>query len=450
MKKIELILFLLTMGSTSLFSQLHSFDISKYALPELKVRTLGINTELDGSYRNNVTQGKRAYFNRFSSDIDIDYSHYANRPAYQGSNHSSLDFQPYFWNNEDDESKKSLASSIFHRSTSRFFFRERRFYEVDVDADVSFEFDDGLIITGGIPQKSTYFTINSKVPLMYGFGRVEDVTDVWHSVRILSDLNRMEVLSDLPGKEQIVAFADLIAKRRYTRFFDSRLKRIEDIEILDDFLSGANLVAAQGSKYYTSLYDMFQYGVNSRRYAGKSIAFGLAPFMRYYYSKIKDTQNVNSSENYFTGANFITKAQYHWPINQSWQFDATFEFEAGYGRYFRDNPKSDLGYLVFIPRLDASISWYPNTRTTFVSSLNASYNRYSSGKTSANFSERYYLRLDNDIYYYLSSRTRLTFNFSLTGTESESRSSGVYFPFIKLPARNLNISYQLGFSYDIF
>ena len=149
----------------------------------------------------------------------------------------------------------------------------------------------------------------------YGLGRVEDVTDSWHTNRILKDLQRENLLTRIPDGKELLEISEKLSQSRYKRIYDHRIWRKENLKQMDAVLTEKGLIKEKSVDYFTSLSDMLDYGINNRRFANKRFALGLVPSLSFIaFGKDQNIRDLSVA----------AVARYDWykPINMTWQFDS--------------------------------------------------------------------------------------------------------------------------------
>ncbi|MCG6190425.1 hypothetical protein K5G00_23585 [Maribellus maritimus] len=109
-------------------------------------------------------------------------------------------------------------------------------------------------------------------------------------IYIFEDLFENDRLNRLPGENEILQLANQIAQLRNQRFFDSRLRRIYEIETLDSLINHLGLVNESDATYFTSLNDMWLYG-DEIRYSGTRFQFNAFGSLFYQFDKTKYNEN---------------------------------------------------------------------------------------------------------------------------------------------------------------
>ncbi len=212
-----------------------------------------------------------------------------------------------------------------------------------------------------------------QLPLKYGVGRIEQVQDARHALYLFDHLSRIDRITKNENGDEVIEFASLISTLKNKRFFDSRIRRMEEIESVDSFLLAKNYVLKHDARYFTTLGDYWDYGNSPVRYSGSRISFAILPGVFYTHfdeNNISYFPDENFSRQYSVYA-FLVNAGIEYtkekPINLYWQnsigvygFVGTVE---GKINYLSENDKQTLR----VPNIQAgfthTIGFYPNTRT---------------------------------------------------------------------------------------
>ena len=427
-----------------------TFDISRYILPDIDYKTLNLQFDLSSfNVSKNNINSQEVYKYFFNSRLNISNYHYKNnrKLIFNGNDHLFIsgglnEFEQI--NFSAFENKKAKIKSNFTEislSTNRdykFYKSGKRFFELELNAGTGFNSHYNKTITRTNVSIIDYniYEIYFSPGFSIGQGRIEDVTDIWHTVRILKDFSRTGVLSKNPTDADIIELAKILSKRRYVRFFDYRVRIKENIKEIDNKIKERELVNNHNSDYYTSLYDMYLYGALFNRFSGSYFSGGLFPFGSLH----RHTKMVKGTS-YSYGIGLKLKYEYQKPINQFWQFDINAEFRSNFSKYgyksLYGNDKSS--FLKIFPGLNTGIAYYPTSRTRFRSSLNiAYYINKQLGDEDNFYNNRYTIGLKNSLNYYISPRARLDFNFDIYYT---NQSASIFFD-------NNNLvfyPYQFGF-----
>ena len=326
-----------------LSAQTIDFDLKEYKQPEMKRHSLETSFDLSGMHLFSDAEGElngSDYFtdqNRhyFRTTSDNSYSYFKHSENLERGFYSNL-FLNYNLSNSDSEGTNyyygddridkdesygnSLRTSIEISGYNRFYPANSFFFietnlellpylyigksdridnylltDESVDTDVlPFDYRD---YNSKITYNSDYerFSLNYEVDmhpeLIFGVGKIKNVSDARLAIYILQDLQDTKCLIKQPSKEEIIKLAELISTLKNERFFDNREKKIDDITKIDEFLRNNALIKDQNAAYFTSIYDNWDYA-NQPRYNGSKFSIGFTH--RFHFTKnTSETDNLN-------------------------------------------------------------------------------------------------------------------------------------------------------------
>jgi hypothetical protein len=399
------------------FGQYNNFDLSDYKLPDLKRKsldtyfnlsgnngTIKFNTTYNGDVRN-----QKINSNAFDGNILLNYSSLINSPSLQRESSLStqlaaqnvqqkafstdLDYgygyggyeYGYSYSNYDYE---KLQKSFHYNPAIRYSLTNRNYYRPnffnETDLVVNYRFNR---MKNTRKDETIYYTdtrtINSLavyVPLKIGIGRIEPVQDARHALYILDELKKANRLSADLSTEEIIHLARHISQLKNERFFDTRVRQMQEIESIDSFMVANNYVAQHDARYFTTLTDIWMYGNQPQRNSGTRISAALYP--GYSFANYK-----NISEGDFEGEikQLVNAFYIHGgfeflrekPMNLNWQNTISLNAYAGTirGNYGPSAEFDDL--TINMPNIQfnfaQTIGYYPNTRTDFQFTYSARY-----------------------------------------------------------------------------
>jgi hypothetical protein len=470
MRKIFLFAVLL-LCSFLLRAQFESFDLSTYKLPDITRHKLDFNIDFDGNsyttdqnYRNKEDNYSKS--NSFDGDLNLDYAFYRNSDKIQSNQWVGVDFSPSFYNIKNDGLKSdnlNLNGSIYLNSRNRFYLNINRFIETNLDFYWNRNKIEENINSFGIS------TLNSKnisllVSVKLGFGRIEEVQNARLAIYILDELNKEGSLARIPDEEEILEFAKLISKLKSERFFDSRKKKIYEIEQVDIFLQSRGIVQNANSKYFTVVNDNWDYAALPNRRTGHRISFGITPELNYQNADYQyddiyylNTNNENYRKEYGLSANLNFALEK--PINLYWQSSLYVNLSGKYLKGINEKSLSNSIVEIESPELHSninySIGFYPSSRTDMNLSLGL-YFKNSFGSEFVNDEKNninFFYLLPNsriNINYYISPQFKLNINYYMYYRYLDSNSEyydNMYNDFKTGQDINQNIS--IGFIYQI-
>jgi hypothetical protein len=477
MKKIMPFIVFLCCFSTVLHAQLDTFNLSRYKLPDIRVRQLDLNVNLDGSrtFDKSKTEDNSSKYSTFESnnDLTLGYKSYRNSLHLQSEQSYVLGFNPKFSNSKSDGDilyKNSDFSSTIHiNSQNRIYFQHQFFFEPDITVDgyfTSVKHDKRSQLT---LVRSGEVITSIQAPLLIGHGRIEQVQDARLAVYILGELQKAGRLSKVPGNEEIIEFSQLISTIKNERFFDYRLKKMEEIEKVDSFLRAKGLITVTDARYFTVVNDNWDYAQGPVRESGKRISAGLVPSFAYLRSDVKTTYSApeDTSELKVTrnqpGIELQALYEIEKPINLHWQKSMSVKLSYGYSREMNNSRdfeypgvKSDAHQF----RLDAGIKYgmgyFPTSRTDITGVASLDFQQFNRKETLEDPHEQlkgYGLVPDFTVAvrYYISPQCRLNIDYGITYFYTNNNVKDDIDPeFNYLKTNYLTQSFTIGFLYSFF
>jgi hypothetical protein len=410
----------------NLQAQFKDYSLSNYKLPDLKRHQLDLNFNLNDAFYlldNNVndTIGNRTNLD-FAGGLSPSYYYYRNTDKYQGSVSSFLSAGKSFSKGKEENKEKTeyrgFSENWIIDSKNRFFFRRNLFIEPNVNlSDYYYNYrfkneSESAGSSGKHESKNVGHTLNTEIELLFGKGRLEPIEDMRLALYILEELNKANRLKRIPGKEEINEFASLISALRNERFFDSRLKRIHEMEKVDEFLVSKDLISDYDATHFAIIMDNWYYASGPPRKTGWSISAGVREGMgRLHYKRntwiddILDNEwNAKSITSFIMG---VLKLAYAKPLNLYWQLD--YGAELAYGKRMRGDKlfvSNALGSIDFVATAFCTMGYYPNSRSSYVLRLSGN---YSESKTDELYDDLSLVLLFSGNYY-ISPKVRLNFS----------------------------------------
>jgi hypothetical protein len=453
-------------------AQFSSFDLTKYKTADYQRRMLVFSGDFSGNYSENKTEDLSSSYRKiFNSSLTLDYNLVKNTRKVQKDffirtslNPLNYDLSSYhmdyesFYNNIKSENTDSKGEILMMLS-NRKYFRENKFFELGVfsNIDAGYNKDDDHRISNMEFQKSNSssrdFDGALKLPLKLGFGRIENVEDARMAIFILEALKENQQLSKELNDDDVLLFAEKVTQLRNKRHFDSRKRRIYEIQSLDSFMREKGIVTTQNAVYYSNLIDNWGYANNPVRESGTRFSFGIAPELNYYI-----TNNISQSKNYSLskGIGAFVELRSEKPLNLKWQ--QSFGITTGYTRSgnnattkYDDSGKSKQKHstdFVYISG-DWGYGFYPDSRSyhEFVLSPFARKNwnnwKEPAGYDDNNWDCGAYLTLRGYIYF----SERLFANYNINVNYSEYRNKTEV---ETTKSNNFGTSFNLSFAYSIF
>lgn len=449
MKSKLLLLFMVTcMGAGSALAQLQTFDLALYKNPFYKRSQLDFTLNLNGStyWNENKTLGNSLK----NSSSGIGGQFYGtffqtlNSETVQRTRQISFTESPSFAKYENDDLNTSYTGhnnqnylDFSVNTADRFYKSNLTFFELDINADASHNasyssYNLYNTITDTLFNSNTFnnkhFNTNGSIGLRYGKGRIESVEDARLAVYILDDLQKHNRLAHAPTSEEILEFAKVITKIKNKRFFDARLRKIEEITVIDSFLTASNLSSAKDAAYFTTVNDNWDNAAGPARSAGFRYSVGISP--NFLWNKTIYTGQPND-ESHIMGVSGDLRFDYSKPINLYWQLDGGLDLKYSFLKAVNADTTSTKGNVnQFGSILSGKLGYYPNSRSYYSASLGLQYIKAYSKLLNPPFNtsakgdfQSFFPTFTLNGYYYISQQLRFQFSYTINYFNSKSHDS---------------------------
>jgi hypothetical protein len=438
MKTCYALIFILAFSISNVSAQLDEFDLGEFVLPEVSLKKLNFSGYLGGQSQNQSSALNTGVNSNSSFNVNFAYSNYESAADLQKNVSGNLTSSFRYVNSTFDTNGFPVQNAVQNSSLlsvnneRRNYFTKNKFYGVNYNVWLRNTFNSGEN-NGNIRFFENSIQTTVGVPFTFGFGRIEPVSDAWSAIRILEDLERLNVLSHSPSYDEIYDLAETLSRIRNDRIFDNRLGRIKRIQKLDDHFLQSGLIKDHNSAYFTSLYDMYQNGIQTTRFSGERITFALAPEI-----SLQSYKDETTSTFYQYSLFGIVEYDFNYPISQLLQLDINARVKGGLTR-------SDSGTNNWNanPNVKIKAGLYPNSRTFFSSELNLGGVYGLVSDVSNKFS--FYANLKGNIYYFISPRTAISLN--LVYLYSQAGSNNILTPYIGLDGFRFNYNISLTHSF---
>jgi len=463
---------------TAINGQYSGFNLSQYKLPDIKLNKLDFNFDLYHVKDNNITQQslldeRKSIVNNFSGSLNLTYFHYRNSEKYQGDLTAGINSQPSINSNrlnglESTDNSLSTGFSVY--STNRFFNLKQYFLEVDPLLSENIQIlktHDETSSTSTTDDRYHNYSTSISVPVSIGHGRIEPVEDARLAIYILEELNKAGRISTLPPDNVVIEMAKEISKIKNKRFFDSRLRKIEELQTIDSFLVANNIISTHDIRYFAVLNDQWDYASGPVRETGFAISVGFDNDIALSTTNTETTTTGNSTfknksvYNAYDLAGFL-RIRYAKPVNLYWQ--TSLDVKSSLGRNFYRNPNDKSNPLqnfesnIFSTDLIYSWQFLPNSRTSVRLSLHGIYDHSFSDQNLGTSTEVYHSTNNHvsflpaiNIYYYISPQMRLQLasSFAISSSNNITKFDNGD-PDIKTTLNNYHHSISLQFVYSFF
>jgi len=442
MKKFKLAALLLGIVANSvMYGQYADFDLSKYKLPDINTKRLDFNFDMNNSATKNSSQyagigSSDTKQNNLDGYVDLTYNQFINSEKYQGNLSMGMDINPAL-NTSDvngtTSKTREIDADIYFYGETRFFNKKMDFLEVDPYISlgpIGNEYFEQNSTTSSREDNENSFYTRISVPVSIGHGRIEPVEDARLAIYILEELDKIGVISGTPSDETVIEMAKTISKIKNQRFFDSRIRKIRELQVIDSFLVANNIVKSNDINYFAVLNDNWDYAYGPARESGFYYNVGIDNGFNLSRKNTETILNDNTYEsvyksNIYQVGGFVN-VKYAKPINLYWQTAANFQ--ASYNlEYTRDpddidNQTVNYNTNIISTQLALSLQYLPNSRTSMKFSFNSSFSNLRGDRTSGGMVPLdYFLKGTSlslipklDIFYYVSPQLQVQLNSSFT------------------------------------
>ena len=422
------------------------FDIGKYKTPDIVRNQMDITFDFN-SYHSNSESTYTNWDSRNESsiingNISAIFSHYVNTrkkisnfASYLSiEENSRKDKQTYTYNqlpNIDRTSSFSQQNSLTLVWLEKRYFSNLFFINYSINGNISYNFNrnktENVLEDTDQKQKKFFFHISPQAGT--GYGRIENVRDARHTVYIANALTKNGVLTRRLSDEEMMEMSQIISTVKNKRFLDSRQHFIEEITSLDTFFADHDLLADNGAAYFTTLYDMWQYGDLFSRRSGYEISFAIHP--SFSHQKVKYTpiiqEMIYQSNQYLMSLSF----DYEKPFQLKWQHSLSTEVFGGiYSSSTEEkqnnfkNTETDKNNM-FSALAYYALGYYPNTRTNIQITTSQQMLKYINEDDTN--STIFQSMLGANLFYYFSPNLRLSCDFDLVYSPRRYRGNENYY-----------------------
>ncbi|MCL2727762.1 MAG: hypothetical protein FWD56_05210 [Bacteroidales bacterium] len=409
-------------AQSSTQNEYKNFDISKYKTPDIVRNQLNTTFNFNSDYSLNdhfyPNGDSRGEGSNTVGDISSTFSRYMNTRKRISTLSSSLSFGVDYSSNsttDDSESTMIQRNNLGLLWSEKWYFSESFYMNYGLQSYLSYHFtqEKSKIQTEEHKQKENDFIVSASPYLGVGYGRIESVRDARQAVYIADALSKKQVLSRNLSNDELFELSQIISTVKNKRFLDARLHLIEEISTINSFFEDNDLLEENGAAYFTTLYDMWQYGSLFSRNSGYEVSFDVSPY--YSHRNVKNTPIVqdfiyNSNQHI---ANIVFKYEKPYKLNWLHTLAATISggINASSTKVVQTDSKNSSKYNSCSASAQYSLGYYPNTRTNIRASTvqQISKNVYDDDRSSTSF----YSSLGAGLYYYFSPNLRLSSNCNL-------------------------------------
>ncbi len=404
--------------------------LKNYKAPDFKVKQLQFTSQGYGAFGSTSENSETSLQGR------INYQYFSNSSRYQGTISTTV---------SGNYGKRSLGVNLSNRlaligsfwHVGRLYHKRNRFFGLYGGVGSTNLWNQNL--NNPIPFRLNQFGATPAVS--YGFGRLEPVQYARNAMDIEKSLDKGGRLNREFTVVELNQLAKRLAEINNVRFYDFRLRRIEQFEEIDAVLSDFEIVSEKDMKYFAYLSDAYLYAQNQPRTSGMINEVGV----RSEFTVISITPIVEPVEPLSPDIRIGTFGFYNfeWSIPQSYAIQHNFKAGANI------TLGNSLQTGVYFPTwLNSSYTFglYPTTRTYMA--LTA--------EIGANFDKveamGYGSSLNYEFQYYISPRVRFNADARLFAGENYRR-HGFFLQsdFIQSQSESyLNYTFDIRFTYAIF
>ena len=414
---LKVCLFLLMASTFAAWSQEYKdYDLSQYRLPDITRNELDFSVNSEGDFTNYKidSEEERTRYSNIGGNLDVTFNRYRNAQHFRRTQRAGVQLSGGYSRNAMGAKNRSYLVGLSYDNSSRFYGDdyEGLFFETGGLTAFSIfgdkDFGDDLRET-----KTTLKNFSVSIPLRVGKGRIERVEDARQAIYILENLAKRKVLNRTLTDEEIYEFAQVISTVKNKRFFDARLRLIDEVTAVDSFLVRSGALATNGASYFTTLYDYWMYGDLFERKSGTEISGGITPGFEF----AKDEEAI-AYEHKRLNPSIVAdvRLDYEKPMNLYWQNSAMVRLYGGYEYLYYDY-ESGAGMESKLNNYNANLNarygfgYYPNSRTNINLGVEEllSWNKLAN-KDADLGSDSYvgtHTSLYLDLYYYFSPQLRL-------------------------------------------
>jgi hypothetical protein len=401
--------------------------LRNYKAPDFKQKRLNFRLDLSGGNHSLST----SVVGSFNERTSLSYWQYSNSQKYQGNFLAHVN-SVINWEKSDLGSSFAASTSTSLRTTNRFYIKPNWFIGVYGTGVIGHSFRSSSEF-----DKSERIGLSLSPTVSIGNGRLEPIQYARNAMDIEKQLNRGNRLTDPYTIEELNQIAEQLAIINNVRFYDFRLRRIEQFEAIDETLREIGGINEFDVSYFAHLADAYLYAQNFSRYSGYRVELGITSASRFDHSfteVLTNNQNFNSS-------NLYSYLSYNLP--QSYAIQHTFFTSAiAGGVAFKDsnmdefaieqNAWVNLGYELGI---------YPTTRTNFNFGAKA-------GAELTNFTFGTDVYLNGAVY--LSPQFRLSFEANFSPKSDYVAPVFMAIPSISTRSHNYVLGGSVSLQYAIF
>jgi hypothetical protein len=449
--KITLVMLSILGASLIGIAQDKNFDLSKYKFPDYKRHELELDISSNGSGYSRKVENPDYLINGSSADyLSSSYNSLSNAGlsyTYNFLSRKRIDYlYSSFSGNYNYSSSRGINSKLkdyglsydLSLNGSRMLYLTEDKFFVEGLANMRFNQNNSKSkAEGQLKSKDRYTDMDFSVGAGIGTGRMEMVSDLWQAHFILEKLRKEKLLSKELTNENVYEFAYLSSSLKNKRFFDSRLRKIDELQSLDSLLHKQGLVNESDIGYFTLLNDYWSYGNFPQRQSGRVLKFWISPeYAKAYNNDAPKSYNPHKTS-LISNVSFDCRKQ----LNLYWErrVSISLSYEAVLdksGIYYTSYQKNNLN-----PNLNFGFGFFPDSRTSISGYLGYSGRNQFISNTTVVMPKEWInsIFFSFNGYYYISPQLQLTGSFRLSYNDKSYQSTD-----------NFYSQYNLGLRYAIF
>jgi len=356
MKKItQIALLCFLSATTSLYGQF-SNEINKnflrnYKAPDFKQKRFDVLLYGDG--RSSAPPFADPTY-RYSNLSSLSYSQYSNTQRYQGFLTTGLS-NTITGANTAGENVFYLRSQLDMSSQNYFYVRPNFF--IGAHAAVFYQYRLNRIDKSFDYERNNVF---GSTAISAGFGRLEPVQYARNAMDIQRSLMKGGRIKKFYSVEELTVLSDELARINNVRFYDFRLRRIEQFEALDKTMQRLGHITDFDIAYFSYLADAYLYAQSFVRYSGFRHEFGLAETVDWLHQRDQFT-GITASTRAFTS--LFYRGSMHLPASYTVQHELEVLANISYDYY--PNIPVFPGEIGAFASSRYTLGFYPTTRTNF-------------------------------------------------------------------------------------
>jgi len=432
MKKyfLPVFLFMLIHALTNAQFAIENYPIDQFKLPDIDRQSLEFVGNLLGDINSqrNSSSDRHYTTSQFNPQFSLFYSRYINRADlqafYTASTSPDLLMQSTSNEFEDQTDKYTSLNPDLNFSGQWLRYTGMKFTSLGVGSSLRYHQNYHTVEETGFSDqyRSHGLNANIEIPLGFGTGRLEPVSDMTMALFIIQDVILAGVDASYVSNEQINHFASRMVELRNERVFDTRIKRIHELRELYSLMKENQWTLPDDPGFFTVLTDNWLYNMNVFRLSGKRWTYSFVPS----YDLASNKTKINSINDFSTsaqtiGGEFRVDFGKYRPVNIHHDVIRTHGLTAGVSRVINraNSNRSNDNYILAGISTTYGHQWIPNSRTLVSASVGLDYSYYYPfGGTSQGGDDdhRLDLSLRGRTNYFISYRTRLFADFSMDYT----------------------------------